>query len=525
MPQRIDNQRLFYVLGVSQSATPEEIKRAYHRVALETHPDKVGPNNAAASERFKQAKEAFTVLGHPKKRRVYIRYGERGVEYLNNPMTSPLATNFGMATLLLVFALVALGNLVVFILFSAFVAAKVDELAHWSWPSVFSPLFVEDAIVVVVGAIFLVIVIKNKFEDRGIETTSSDHPTHHPNHNNSSRNSAGGGLASAEGESGSFDVDEGHHEQQHASIAMMVSYVLLPFAVLGLVIFTIALPIKLERDEPRSKMGWFWTFLPFFFSAAVGLGYGAIWQPLRFRELMEEQGRRRGDVVRMTTCTFYVMVTNINISVATPLVQSGLVFCKVIGLFGDLSWFVVLLPLMVAMVSNVVDSWSWALHRKKENDSVDGAGGGSGNTLLVSMCQIGQVLLIVALLLASLVMCAMKANKPDSISLGVALIPMWIVVGGTFVFALFGSCMLCGHMNEEAEMEKVLDEISRETQVEQEQQAQRAPPVRAESTTDLPTDGESGSRRVGAGTTPPPPLPVPREVDVEEVAVTVNGID
>src|SRR5205085_3701586 len=66
----------FYkILGVKRDAKPEEIKKAYRRLARKYHPD-VNPGDKSAEERFKQTTEAFDVLSDPKKRAVYDRFGQ-----------------------------------------------------------------------------------------------------------------------------------------------------------------------------------------------------------------------------------------------------------------------------------------------------------------------------------------------------------------------------------------------------------------------------------------------------------------
>jgi len=63
--------RDFYaVLGVSSSASQDEIKKQYRRLAAKHHPDK-NPNDAKAAERFKEISEAYTVLGDAEKRKQY----------------------------------------------------------------------------------------------------------------------------------------------------------------------------------------------------------------------------------------------------------------------------------------------------------------------------------------------------------------------------------------------------------------------------------------------------------------------
>jgi molecular chaperone DnaJ len=65
----------YQILGVKRDAKPEEIKKAYRRLARKYHPD-VNPGDKAAEERFKLITEAHEVLSDPKKRKVYDRFGQ-----------------------------------------------------------------------------------------------------------------------------------------------------------------------------------------------------------------------------------------------------------------------------------------------------------------------------------------------------------------------------------------------------------------------------------------------------------------
>lgn len=65
----------YEILGVKRDAKPEEIKKAYRRLARKYHPD-VNPGDKASEERFKLTTEAHDVLSDPKKRKVYDRFGE-----------------------------------------------------------------------------------------------------------------------------------------------------------------------------------------------------------------------------------------------------------------------------------------------------------------------------------------------------------------------------------------------------------------------------------------------------------------
>src|SRR5471030_1284978 len=64
----------YHVLGVERSATPEEIKKSYRKLAVKFHPDK-NPGDHTAEEKFKELSEAYDVLSDEQKKAAYDRYG------------------------------------------------------------------------------------------------------------------------------------------------------------------------------------------------------------------------------------------------------------------------------------------------------------------------------------------------------------------------------------------------------------------------------------------------------------------
>lgn len=79
------SQRDYYeVLGVPRSASEADIKSAYRKQALKYHPDR-NQGNAEAEERFKEAAEAYSVLGDADKRARYDRFGHAGVAGAGGP--------------------------------------------------------------------------------------------------------------------------------------------------------------------------------------------------------------------------------------------------------------------------------------------------------------------------------------------------------------------------------------------------------------------------------------------------------
>jgi molecular chaperone DnaJ len=69
----------YEVLGVDKSASADEIKKAYRKLAIKYHPDK-NPGNKEAEEKFKEAAEAYSVLSDADKKAKYDQFGHAGVD-------------------------------------------------------------------------------------------------------------------------------------------------------------------------------------------------------------------------------------------------------------------------------------------------------------------------------------------------------------------------------------------------------------------------------------------------------------
>ena len=69
---------LYQILEIPKTATPEEIKKTYRKLALKYHPDK-NPNNPEAAEKFKEINRAHAILTDLTKRNIYDNYGSLGL--------------------------------------------------------------------------------------------------------------------------------------------------------------------------------------------------------------------------------------------------------------------------------------------------------------------------------------------------------------------------------------------------------------------------------------------------------------
>lgn len=86
------------ILGVSKSASADDIKKAYRKQALEWHPDRHKDNKEAAEKRFKEINEAYQVLSNPQKKSSYDQYGHAGASasgYGDPSQGNPFSGGFG----------------------------------------------------------------------------------------------------------------------------------------------------------------------------------------------------------------------------------------------------------------------------------------------------------------------------------------------------------------------------------------------------------------------------------------------
>src|SRR6185295_13134781 len=95
----------YKLLGVPRTAKPEDIKKAYRKLARQYHPD-VNPGSSKSEDRFKEISEAFEVLSDPKKREIYDSYGYYSEQAAAAGARGPIFdfANFGAANFLDIFS-------------------------------------------------------------------------------------------------------------------------------------------------------------------------------------------------------------------------------------------------------------------------------------------------------------------------------------------------------------------------------------------------------------------------------------
>lgn len=75
----MSNQDFYETLGIARSASEDDIKKAYRKLAMKYHPDR-NPDNKDAEEKFKEIQKAYDILSDPQKKAAYDRFGHAGVD-------------------------------------------------------------------------------------------------------------------------------------------------------------------------------------------------------------------------------------------------------------------------------------------------------------------------------------------------------------------------------------------------------------------------------------------------------------
>ncbi|KAL7500593.1 hypothetical protein ACHAWT_011225 [Skeletonema menzelii] len=158
LSSRQSEEETFYdLLGVDKHATQDELKRAYKRQSLQMHPDKLAQRGKTVTaedrDRFTRMRNAYEVLSDPRRRETYDRIGERGMKWMEDPLSidpQELAHNFATSSILdrsKIFAIFLAIYIAVFLLPILICLMADGTFGGAKWVAVLTPLWLWDVFI------------------------------------------------------------------------------------------------------------------------------------------------------------------------------------------------------------------------------------------------------------------------------------------------------------------------------------------------------------------------------------------
>ncbi|CAJ0651818.1 4147_t:CDS:2 [Entrophospora sp. SA101] len=392
-----DTNALYQTLGVRKTATEEEIKKAYRKLALRYHPDK----NPNAPEHFKSISHAYEILSDPKKRSVYDKYGEMGVNMLDSLPDFLLDPDLD-GPLCMLFTLLSF-SIILLILFFTFLSIRVDGKVQWSFSIVFIPIWFFDFV-----ALLITLVRLKK------DPTEEEHGT----------DDEFEGLYHEDPEIRE-QAREAKRKQQkkltHLRNILSVVYLLLNFA------FQILIVLKADGTFVQSTAI---VFIPYFIIELINLYPNAIEfiAILKIYDSMDEAKPSILTKLGILWDTFWWFILRIALAVLIVLRIDGTITC---------SWGVVFIPLyLVGLRYAIWIFWQWSAIRKNENADqkrVD---------VIISAVLFSINAVIIYIIIGLL---ASRLDGNTNILLSSVFIPVFIVL--SILFCCTGCCLPCALMS------------------------------------------------------------------------------
>ncbi|KAJ9065240.1 hypothetical protein DSO57_1021696 [Entomophthora muscae] len=383
-----DTTKLYAVLRLKKDASPEDIKKAYKRLALINHPDK----NPANLEVFKEIKHAYEILSDPKKRSIYDRYGEWGVtmsESVGGPLFDPeVESKVGG-----IFFLSSLMT-ILFIIFFSFLSQRIDNLIDWRYLLIFIPLWILDLILLapLVQTLRTTFKERAKSQSQGTQVDDINDP-----------------------ESG-----ENMTSQQFATVFLIIGIIF--FVLLLLISFQVLIVLKIDNVIEISAGV---VFIPLFIPEA-----------LNFLRLLVQQIIAFKTVGSMSFLEALASLFNNFWLQLLRLAQEILLILKIDHALDDVSWGIIFIPtylLGVKYFISLVLAW-FKLKQMPEGDERT-----ANKALLLLMFSLYFLIGVLGYTFLGLLI--KKLEYSDSIKMAVVFIPIFLVLA--FLLCCCGCCFPC----------------------------------------------------------------------------------
>ncbi|CAG8592687.1 9844_t:CDS:2, partial [Diversispora eburnea] len=393
-----DTFTLYYTLGVQKSATEEEIKKAYRRLALRYHPDK-NPS-ATDTDQFKEITHAYEILSDPKKRSVYDKYGEMGVSMLDSVAGVLFDPDIEGPLCMAFFTISFLASL--FIIFFAFLSARIDNSISWSYGIVFIPMWIIDSL------IFFVL-IANAKRDTGEEDVDDEFE-------------------------GSYEEDPGIREQtreirrkQRKRITQLRNS--LSFVYLFLIVsFEVLIVLRTDNKIEKSTI----VFIPYFLLELIYL-YPSVIKYINLLSTIRGFDTNTNlpwtTKIKLFIDSFWWFFIRISLAILILLKLEGIINC---------SWGVIFIPLYISGLRYFLRIvWQW--YNLRKSDPLPNRGKVDVIVSGVAFVVIGTLFYTVVGLLAS------RLDGNTGIKISSILIPVFITL--SIFLCCTGCCLPCVLLN------------------------------------------------------------------------------
>ncbi|CAM9851694.1 unnamed protein product, partial [Heterosigma akashiwo] len=160
-----ESEEFYNLLGLSKDADANDVRRAYKKKSLEYHPDKLAQRGKTLTPedqaKFQRIKEAHDVLVDPEKRRLYDELGEKGMKFLDDPMSNP---EYPMHTFMkskktdrIGLFLILLGIVMIPALIPILMNLEIDGTISSPWTALLTPLWIVNTLylcLLIAGIVF-----------------------------------------------------------------------------------------------------------------------------------------------------------------------------------------------------------------------------------------------------------------------------------------------------------------------------------------------------------------------------------
>lgn len=387
---------MYNTLGVRKSATEDEIKKSYRRLALRYHPDK----NPDATDQFKEITHAYEILSDSKKRSVYDKYGEMGINMMDS-MAGFLFDPDIEGPLCMLFTTVSI-SIILLILFFAFLSIRVDKKVNWSFGVVFIPLWIVDLVLFV-----------------GLVAQAKKEPTEYDEHDAEEFEGLYHGDREQAREARRLQQKRLHRLRNFLAIAYLLLF------------FTFQILIVLRADGVKILSAVI-VFIPYFIIEFINV-YPNIMEYvgiLKTTRVYDHNGKPSLKLkIKLFFETFWWLLIRVALAILIVLNIDGVI---------KVSWGIVFFPLYLVGFRYALEILSqWRLLRKAEPLQ---------NRLRVDVLVSATVLGVIGTLSYTVIgLLASRLDGNDGIRLSSILIPVFIVL--SLLFCCSGCCLPCVFLN------------------------------------------------------------------------------